>query len=213
MRRAFTLVELMTAAAISAVVLAAVASSFMSSIRMLATAMAEAELSLSARELREKLLFRAAPSIDGTLYAGILSGTNAASVVEGGATPNIQMSCIAYGENFGDRRSQSMRIMLGSGGTYLVNERIPGHESHMDWLRPGGFPLKCGAMSDIVSHESYNGSVESMDDICMIYIDIALSYGERYAGGEVVRRERIAAPVLGGWCQPFSVSRNGVEKY
>ena len=203
MKRAFTLVELMTASVVGIIVLTAVGSTFMSALRMLATAMADTELSLSAREIRERLLFRAAPVIDGVVYAGILSGTNSSSIVEGGATPNIQMSCPALGETFADRPAQSMRIMLttdSDGSKYLFNERMPEKERHRRWLRPGGFSLKDGRIADIVGvlHPAGNPN-----GIYRLSLDVNLSYGMRYAGGEVVRRERVSAPALGK-AQPMS---------
>ena len=59
LRRGFTLVETMMVASISIIVLTAVMSSFMATQNMLHTAMAESELSLAMREMREKLLFKA----------------------------------------------------------------------------------------------------------------------------------------------------------
>ena len=55
-RRGFTLVEAMIAATIGGIALAAVGLSFLAAQRMLHTAMAESELSLAMRELRDKLL-------------------------------------------------------------------------------------------------------------------------------------------------------------
>ena len=204
MKKAFTLVELMIATLVGAVALTAVASSFMTSVRMLATAMAESELSLSARAIRERLLFRAAPPSGGAFYAGILSGSGEPSPVEGGSSPNIQMSCRALGENFGDIRDQSMRIMLRKedSASYLFNERMADSENHKGWLNPGGFSLKNNSIGEMVDYAS---SSASQSDIYMIYVDFALSYGQRHAGGEIVRRERVAAPVL-GMAQPLKTT-------
>ena len=76
LRSGFTLVETMMVAAIGAIVLTAILSSFMATQNMLRTAMAESELSLAMREMREKLLFKASPDISGNHYGGLLSGSN-----------------------------------------------------------------------------------------------------------------------------------------
>ena len=60
-RRGMTLIELMVSAAVLGIVMSAVASSFITTQRMLKEAMGMSELSLAAREIREKLLFNASP--------------------------------------------------------------------------------------------------------------------------------------------------------
>ena len=57
MKRGFTLSETMVAMLVAGVVLAAVMSTFISAQVMMANAMAESEMALSARSIREKLLF------------------------------------------------------------------------------------------------------------------------------------------------------------
>ena len=109
----------------------------------------------------------------------------------------------ALGETFADRPAQSMRIMLttdSDGSKYLFNERMPEKERHRRWLRPGGFSLKDGRIADIVGvlHPAGNPN-----GIYRLSLDVNLSYGMRYAGGEVVRRERVSAPALGK-AQPMS---------
>jgi len=199
MRRGYTLTEVIMATAVSAIVLSAVASSFLAAQRMLKTAMYEAELSLAARELREKLLFRAAPEIDGVTYAGILSGTNASSVVESGANPNIQMSSAGVGTSLADVHPQSMRIMMWgtSPSRHLLNERMPNKDAHSAWLWPGRFPLAESAISEVIGYDSSDSSANS---IYRLYVDFGLK-----ADADVVRRERISVPVFGR-LQPFKDS-------
>ena len=93
-RGGFTLVELMITSVISAVILGAVVSSFFGGIRLLKATFATAEMSLRARDLRDRLLFHAAPTHDNTVWAGLLSGTNSADVLEANAT-KILMHCAA----------------------------------------------------------------------------------------------------------------------
>ena len=119
-RRGFTLSEVMVALFVSGIVLTAVMSSFLSARRMMAEVMAESETALAARELREKLLFHAAPTIGGVHYAGMLSGTNTGWVVESGSGYVLMditsstsayrtTTCTADGCGRGESRSRSPR--------------------------------------------------------------------------------------------------------
>ena len=195
MKRGFTFVEVMVATAIMGIVMTAVMSSFIALQRMFKTAMVEMELSLAARQLREKLLFRAAPVIDNVTYAGILSGTNASSVVEGGATPNIQMSCAGIGTSLADLRPQSMRILMS--GKHLQNERMPNKDAHADWLWPSGISLADSSISDVVGYD------EDSVGIYRLFLNINLKANvNNHDGTPIIRRERIAVPVFGR-LQPF----------
>ena len=198
MKRAFTLVEVMVATMVMGIVMTAVFTSFLALQRMFSTAMVEMELSLASRQLREKLLFRAAPVIDSVTYAGILSGTNATSVVEGGGTPNIQMSCAGVGASLGDLRSQEMRIMMLD--NHLLNERMPDKDSHAEWLWPGRLSLADESIADVVGCD-----IDSIG-VYRLYLNINLKANvENPDGTPIVRRERIAVPVFGR-LQPFQDS-------
>ena len=195
MKRGFTFVEVMMATMIMGIVMTAVVSSFIALQRMFKTAMVEMELSLAARQLREKLLFRTAPVIDNVTYAGILSGTNASSVVEGGAAPNIQMSCAGIGTSLGDLRTQNMRILMS--GKHLQNERMPNKDDHADWLWPNRISLADSSISDVVGYDA-----DSVG-IYRLYLNINLKANvNNQDGTPIIRRERIAVPVFGR-LQPF----------
>ena len=58
-RAGFTLVELMVASVVAGIVLTALVSSFIGSMRMMANSISSSELAIRTRELREKLLFHA----------------------------------------------------------------------------------------------------------------------------------------------------------
>lgn len=197
MKSAFTFVETMVAAAVSGVVLIAVASAFVVTQRMVREAMAQTELSLAARQLREKLLFHASPRIDSVTYAGLLSGDSESSVLEGGATPNIQMSCKGVGTSLADQPSQSMRIMMWgtSPERYLLNERIPNKDAHADWLRPGKLSLEDSSIADVVGYDSADNTLSG---IYRLYLNINLKSNVKDSkGADIIRRERIAVPVFG----------------
>ena len=197
MKKGFTFVETMVSTAIAAVVVLAVCSAFVVSQKLMREAMAQTELSLAVRELREKLLFHASPPIGSVTYAGMLSGTNASSVVEGGATPNIQMSCAGVGTSLSDQHSQSMRIMLWGSGSerYLLNERIPNKDAHAGWLRPGKLTLADASIANIVGYDTADGTQAG---IYRVYLDIRMKSDVKDSkGADIVRRERIAIPVFG----------------
>ena len=71
-RAGFTLVETMVASAIAALVSATVFSTFFSVRRMMRTAMAEAELSLGARAVRDRLLFLMPEDVVDQSWTGLL---------------------------------------------------------------------------------------------------------------------------------------------
>ena len=197
MKKAFTFVETMIAASIAVVVALAACSAFVAVQRMMRESMAQTELSLAVRQLREKLLFHASPPIDAVTYAGLLSGTNASSVVEGGSTPNIQMDCTGVGASFASQPAQSMRIMLvgSSAARFLQNERIPNKDAHADWLRPGKLTLADTSISDIVGYDTADGSAAG---IYKIHLNIRMKSDVKDSNGnDIIRREHIAVPVFG----------------
>ena len=198
MRRGFTLSETMVAMLVAGVVLAAVMSTFISAQLMMANAMAESEMALSARSIREKLLFHVSPTIDGVHYSGMLSGTNSGWVVETGSG-YVLMEMPALGTSLSDVRPQSMRLILGQSGsdTYLFNERTPNKDSHAGWLWPGRIPLVESSMLDIVSYDSKgSGASTNPADVYRVNLDLGLKVnGPR--NNPVVRRERVAVPLMG----------------
>ena len=203
-RRGFTFVETMIATAVGAIVLVAVLSSFIAAQRMLHTAMAESELSLAMRELRDKLLFKASPDISGSHYAGLLSGV---SLNEGDVRGynSVEMSGHTVGSSLSSESTSSVRLLLWQVGDkkMLINERTPDKDAHVKWLWPGSLALAkwddpesdVTVMSDILGFGSRNANgsnVYRLDfDIC-IAADVKRSDGSR-----IVRRERVSVPVLG----------------
>ena len=193
MRTGFTIGETMVATLILGIVLAAVMTTFLSAQRMLATSMAESELALASRGLREKLLFHAAPAVDGVHYAGMLSGTNSSWVVETGSH-NILMQMGALGTSLSDVRPQSVRIIMGgsSGGWHFVNEHIPNWVQYAGWLWPRNVSLVDSLMSDVVSYETLGTKAT---DVYRVGIDINLM--TKAGGVSVYRRERVSVPLMG----------------
>ena len=198
MRRGFTLSETMVAMLVAGIVLFAIMSTFISSQVMMANAMAESEMAIAARSVREKLLFHVSPTIDGVHYSGMLSGTNSGWVVESGSG-YVLMEMPALGTSLSDVRPQSMRLILGESGSdrYLFNERTPDKDSHVGWLWPGRIPLVESSMLDIVSYDS-RGSGTSANPADVYRVNLDLSYkvnGPRNL--PIIRRERVVVPLMG----------------
>lgn len=188
----------MVAMLVAGVVLAAIMSTFISAQVMMANAMAESEMAISARSIREKLLFHVSPTIDGVHYSGMLSGTNSGWVVESGSG-YVLMDMPAIGSSLSDVRPQSMRLILGQSGSdnYLFNERTPNKDSHAGWLWPGRIPLVESSMLDIVSYDSKGfGTSTDPADVYRVNLDLSLKVnGPR--NSPVVRRDRVVVPLMG----------------
>ena len=196
-RRGFTMVETMVAGAIGVIVLAAIASSFMAAQNMLHTAMAESELSLAMREMREKLLFKASPDISGNHYAGLLScsGLNENDVR---SHNSVEMSGHTIGSTLANESASSVRLLVWQvgGKNMLINERTPNKDAHVNWLWPGSLALTdCTSISDILNYDSRNANGSN---IYRLYFDIGIEADvHRRDGTRIVRRERVSVPVLG----------------
>ena len=197
MRGGFTLAETMIASAIGSLVLAVVVSSFIAAQRMLHTAMAESELSLAMREMRDKLLFKASPDISGSHYSGLLSGW---SLNEGDVRSyaSVEMSGRTVGSSLSSGADSSIRLLVWQIGDrkMLINERTPDKDAHARWLWPGSLALSdVTAMSDVLGYDArnLNGS-----NIYRLHLDIGIEADvSRLDGGRIVRRERVSVPILG----------------
>ena len=196
-RRGFTRVEVMVVTAISAIVLTAIFSSFMATQNMLHTAMAESELSLAMREMREKLLFKASPDISGNHYGGLLSGSGL-NENEVKNFSSVEMSGHTVGSSLSSTSDSSVRLLVWSVNDtkMLINERTPDKDAHARWLWPGGLALAdCDSMSDVLNYKArnLNGS-----NIYRIYLDIGIAADVQMRdGSQIVRKERVSVPILG----------------
>ena len=111
MRKGFSLIELMIVVSVSTVIFVAVGSSFITAQRMLKTAMAEAELSLAGRELRDKFLLRLGPTVHGVHYGRPSGGTNTFStLLEGGLSSNLEFYSPSIRDNLG--AFSSLRVLI-----------------------------------------------------------------------------------------------------
>lgn len=205
-RGGFTLVETMISSAIGVTVLLVVVSAFMTAQSMLRTAMTESELSLALREMRDKLLFKASPDIDGQHYAGLLSGRQ---LNENGVTQRhaVEMSGRKVGGSLSSASDASLRLLVWQQGTktMLINEHTPNKDAHVRWLWPGALALAdCSGLSDLLDYDAWNASGSK---IYRLYFDLAVAADvKRRDGSSIVRRERVTVPLLGK-LQPFKDAR------
>lgn len=207
-RFGFTLVEMIFAVTIFSVVMLAVMSSFIGSIRLLKVAFATPEMSLRARDLRERLLFRAAPQHDNTFWAGLLSGTNSTDVLEGNAT-KIIMHCAALKNASGTTANQTIQLIFKDYGTEKCrffsedryDERWPRR-----WLNPGGMNLL--ADSDATAPLTWARKEDASEDHSRFYIH--LTGRMDIAGIPIVHNERIVVPVFGRQQETRSDGRGGL---
>ena len=197
MKSGFTMVETMVAAAIGVIVLVSVGSSFLAAQRMLHTAMAESELSLAMREMRDKILFKVSPDISGNHYGGLLSGKglNESEVRVGNS---VEMGGSMVGSTLSNTSDASLRLLVWTVGDtkMLINERTPNKDAYARWLWPGSLALAgCTSMSDLLGYDSRNSNGSN---IYRIYFDIGLEADVlRRDGSRIVRTERVSVPVLG----------------
>ena len=206
MKKGFTLTEVMVASSVMVIALSAIVSAFITTHRMLKTAMTDVELALSARELREKLLFHASPTINGVHYAGLLSGTNSSSVVESSGA--ISMFAGAVGNSLGSIQSQSMRILLsnasvtgedGSSETryFLFNDGTPNKNDYTRWLWPGRMSLCEDSISDVVSNCYDSAVLSSSAQPHALSFDIELRANvKNLDGSQTTHRERVYVPLF-----------------
>lgn len=223
-RSGFTLVEVMIASAIGVIVFAAVLSSFLTTQRMLKTAMAETELSLAMRELREKLLFHVSPTISGKVYSGLCGAV--ATAPDGRSTRRtfenqvrqgyVELYAPAANGDIDDTSLESMRIMGYTKGSsyFVVNEHTPDRDRHLGWLWPGRFSLATTRFADCVKFAAILPNDANNPMIYRLYFDLALKADVRnHDGSDIVRRERVAVPLLGRIQQMQDLNTDGKTTY
>lgn len=209
-RCGFTLVELMFTTAIFAVVMAAVSSAFIGGIRLLKATFATAEMSIRARDLRDRLLFHAAPPHDGVVWAGLLSGTNSNDVLEGNAT-KILMHCAAFKPADNSDADQTIQLVFKDSGTakcsFFSEDRYDERWPHR-WLNPGGLHLLTDSQN--TPPLAWARKSDNTEDHSRFYI--YLSGRTDVAGLPVRHDERIVVPVFGRAQETCLDGKGGLDK-
>jgi prepilin-type N-terminal cleavage/methylation domain-containing protein len=209
-RFGFTLVELMLVVTVLSIVMAAVASSFIGGVRLLKVTVATTEMSLQARELRERLLFHAAPAHDDTVWAGLLSGTNATDVLEGNST-KILMYCPALQNVNGTTANQTIQLIFKNYGTkkcsFFSEDRYDERWRHR-WLNPGGLNLL--ADSADTPPLVWARKADNSEDHTRFYI--RLTGRAEVARFPIEHDERIVVPVFGQQQETRLDGKGGLDK-
>ena len=223
-RCGLTLVELMLAMTVFVIIAAALASSFLGGIRLLKATFATAEMSLQARELRERLLFHVTPPHDGMVWTGLLSGTtrvsatnpqNREEVLNVHANPPvIQMGGTAMkidGQTI-ETVNQAMEVTFKD---YDTEKRSFFNKDRIDeswpqrWLNPGGMNLMAEA-SDTAPVLSWAKDRYGAEDHTRFYIRLA---GRMDVAGLPIRHdERIVVPVFGCQQETRPDGKGGLDK-
>ena len=220
-RCGMTMVELMISIAILSIVMASVVSSFVTTQRMLKDAMGLSELSLAARQIREKLLFNASPRSNGTSYTGLLSckfnGTSGMPFTSSGSA--ITMEACTMGSSLADRSALPAQVEIeletSSDGTkrYLYNNKAPDATTRSRWFWPAGTSVLNTSMSDILSFDTAgavnSSAYSSSQNAIRINLDLVIaSDAKNPDGSPIVHRERIVVPVF-GIIQPIKIASGG----
>ena len=219
-RCGFTLVELMLAMTVFVIIAAALASSFLGGIRLLKATFATAEMSLQARELRDRLLFHVTPPHDGMVWTGLLAGTNRVSATNPqnredvlnvhANPPVIQMGGTAMridGQTV-ETVNQTMEVTFQD---YGKEERRFFNRDRVDerWLNPGGMNLMAEA-SDTAPVLSWAKNKDNAEDRTRFYIRLA---GRMDVAGLPIRHdERIVVPVFGCQQETRPDGKGGLDK-
>jgi len=184
-RSGLTLVEVLMASAISTLVALAVASGASACYQFYESMMADTELSLRGRELRDKLLFHEVAPNNGIVHTGVLSGTNVTV-----STTAISMTCETIG-TAGTRGKRALRLKLdGTGKSRKLKEDAL--QTSPNWLAP----------SEMWVNTNWVDLVNSTDIATKnrLFIRLPLSISvRRPLGGTAVlsRTERISVPLFG----------------
>lgn len=190
-RGGFTLVEMMLALAIFSLVVGGLMTSVVAIHKTSLDAFATAELSVRTRELRDKLLFHAAPPHGGCVWAGIRSGNagDGQQVIQGG---KIRMLTFGARTDTGASVEQTIELVPSADGKSrrFVNDGDRFDERWtFKWLDPG----RIGFLPDADVLESL--SVGKDAEAFVVNLSAAVRPYAR--ADEIAHAERIVVPVFG----------------
>ncbi len=184
-KRGFTLVEVMVTVTIFTLVIAQVSGVFVSIVRMINMTMANTEMSLRARQLRDRVLFQSAPSHDNKWFSGL---KNCVGLTVDSAS--INGSVVALNRNGqGEADTAALRLRMETSGdvSYLYNDSDRTNEK---WFCPGEFTFVDGTRwYDVVD----TGDLETKN---RLYLSLTLK-SSHMGMDAVTRTERIVMPVAG----------------
>ena len=191
----YTLLEMLIAVSIFSLVSASIGTSAVACLRLCRTAVVEAELSLRARELREKLLFHVRLPTSTAAYDGLLSAPSTSRVDSVAFTYEGEQLPLGTINN-GNRPRQSHRLLLAGSGdqTYPMDDHAPHNAANERWLRPGGFYLA----GDAYTTEPFITSVAETSRNALRRAQVYMALSVKAEDGTVLgrREETMIVPFL-----------------
>lgn len=202
----YTLLELLVAISIFSLVAAAIGTSAVACLKLCRTAVVEAELSLRARELREKLLFHVRLPTSTAAYDGLLSAPSTSRVDTVAFTyEGEQLPITSIGS--GNRARQSHRLLLTGADdqTYIIDDHAPHNTANERWLRPGGFYLD----GDAYTAEQFITTVRETSRNALNRAQVYLVLSAKAEDGTVLgrREEAMIVPFLNATQTQFAPSQ------
>ena len=194
-RGGFTLVEMMFTFAIFSLVVGGLMTSVVAIHKTSLDAFATAELSVRTRELRDKLLFHAAPPHGGCVWAGIRSGHagDGQQVIQGA---KIRMLTFGARTDTGNSVEQTIELVPSVNGE---SRRFVNDGDRIDerwtfkWLDPGRIGFLPDADADVDAVES----VPMGKDAEAFAVNLSAAVRPYARADEIVHAERIVVPVFG----------------
>ena len=205
-RSGYTLLELLVAISIFSLVAAAIGTSAVACLKLCRTAVVEAELSLRARELREKLLFHVRLPTSTAAYDGLLSAPSTSRVDTVAFTyEGEQLPITSIGS--GNRARQSHRLLLTGADdqTYIIDDHAPHNTANERWLRPGGFYLD----GDAYTAEQFITTVRETSRNALNRAQVYIALSARAEDGTILgkREETMIVPFLNSIQTQFDPSQ------
>lgn len=199
-RAGFTLVEVLVAAGILTIVVAQVAGVVIPCVRLFHGVIAQCELPLRTRELREKLLFHMRPPEATKGYGGLLS---VRSIHTDTVAVNMVDEYVPIPLTLKREGTQSHRLFSWQDekGWFLMNDHLPHVAPYMYWLRTGGM-YQGGSQNweDVVERRN-------LDTQNRLYVNLHVTAGSLAGLDLGTRAERVIVPLFGREQQQTEVLR------
>lgn len=199
-RAGFTLVEVLVATGILTIVVAQVVGVIVPCVRLFHGVIAQCELPLRTRELREKLLFHMRPPEANKGYGGLLS---VQSIHTDTVAVNMVDEYVPIPLTLKREGTQSHRLFSWQDekGWFLMNDHLPHVAPYMYWLRTGGM-YQGGSQNweDVVERRN-------LDTQNRLYVNLQVTAGSLAGLDLGTRAERVIVPLFGREQQQTEVLR------
>lgn len=184
-RRGFTLLEMLIAVGLVSILATSFMTTTVSCVKMFHGTMAQCELSVRGRELRDKLLFHIRKAENGKTYAGLLSGQN---VSVDTVAVSLEAETIPSSLTLERDETQSHRLFVSGqdNKTYAMDDRAPHDAAHQRYLCVGGLSSQATFANDSAFKERNR-----------LYLTCTVSAGTLAGFDLGSRTERLIVPLFG----------------